>query len=664
MQTIRAIAITVLLLILGLAVRPFPVAASEPFCAVGQEPQFGLGFADLKFRLGDRMGEPLECEHTDPTNGDALQTTTTGLAFYRSSTNVPMFTDGWKHWALTSYGLMFWEGTSVDPPGDLFPVGGVSTATSAGGPTLSPKQLVARNEDAILRVVVPEGCASALLVTADGYAVTNEHVVTSNSSIEVWLRDGRQMLVPVLATDEENDLALFKLPGAGYASVIFGRSADLALGSEVALLGHPVTLERATTGCSTEPTVSTGILSSRVSQFGLGWLQTDASMNPGVSGGGAFNFAAALVGIPTWVLIQSFAENVGYLIPSDRAIPIVDNWIKAHRAGVLPTPPAATAVAVRERGAVRAWELVTGQVAGSEVERWTYDGVAGELVIVDAWAIDTFLRFYGPDGTLLDEDDDSGPTFLSSRIRYLLGTSGTYSIEVSAVGGDQGDYSLAVLPPETRHRGPVELDQKVNAAIGQGGVDLWTFGGETGQAISIDARGFDTRLRVYGPDGRFLHENNDGLPEFGSRISILPMLAGAYTIEVTGVFGDSGGYELLLAATLMRDRGTISGPGDEVKGTVAGGEVELWEFQGREGFHVRLETWGFDTVLALYGPDMQLLAEDDNSAAGAGSFVRQLLQETGTYRVVISGLGDQDGDYTLVYTGAGAGLPPVISPGI
>jgi hypothetical protein len=73
--------------------------AAAPHCAPGQEPQFVLGFAFMKSQLGDVMGEPLECEHPNPDNGDSLQQTATGLAFYRLATNTPTFTDGWNHWA-------------------------------------------------------------------------------------------------------------------------------------------------------------------------------------------------------------------------------------------------------------------------------------------------------------------------------------------------------------------------------------------------------------------------------------------------------------------------------------------------------------------------------------------------------------------------------------
>ena len=96
---------------------PTPTSTAAPFCAPGQEPEFVFGFAFLKSLLGDIMGEPLECEHANPENGDTLQQTTTGLSFYRKSTNTPTFTDGWNHWAWTIDGLVTWTGDAIDPPG-------------------------------------------------------------------------------------------------------------------------------------------------------------------------------------------------------------------------------------------------------------------------------------------------------------------------------------------------------------------------------------------------------------------------------------------------------------------------------------------------------------------------------------------------------------------
>lgn len=92
-------------------------AESVPFCRAGESPHFVFGFADLQRQLGSTMGDPTECEHSNADNGDTLQATSSGLAFYRKGTNTPTFTDGSAHWALTNQGLVSWSGGDVDPPG-------------------------------------------------------------------------------------------------------------------------------------------------------------------------------------------------------------------------------------------------------------------------------------------------------------------------------------------------------------------------------------------------------------------------------------------------------------------------------------------------------------------------------------------------------------------
>jgi hypothetical protein len=94
-----------------------PPATPTPYCQPGQTPRFVFGLAELHRRLGDTMGDPVECEHVDAASGDTHQHTTRGLAYYRQSTNTPSFTTGSEHWALTDHGLAHWQGESVDPPG-------------------------------------------------------------------------------------------------------------------------------------------------------------------------------------------------------------------------------------------------------------------------------------------------------------------------------------------------------------------------------------------------------------------------------------------------------------------------------------------------------------------------------------------------------------------
>lgn len=78
---------------------------------------YQAGFAALKAAVGDPMGDPVTCEYPDPSGtGDVEQRTTTGLAFWRKSTNTPTFTNGSEHWGLTASGLVTWAGSSIDPP--------------------------------------------------------------------------------------------------------------------------------------------------------------------------------------------------------------------------------------------------------------------------------------------------------------------------------------------------------------------------------------------------------------------------------------------------------------------------------------------------------------------------------------------------------------------
>jgi hypothetical protein len=98
---------------------PSQPAAPPPaaYCAVGETPTFAPAFTNLAQQLGSAIGTPTECSHVDPSSGDTLQATGTGLAYARASAgNTPIFTNGQSHVALTGQGLMGWDGPSVDGP--------------------------------------------------------------------------------------------------------------------------------------------------------------------------------------------------------------------------------------------------------------------------------------------------------------------------------------------------------------------------------------------------------------------------------------------------------------------------------------------------------------------------------------------------------------------
>lgn len=90
-------------------------ATPELTCTPGA-PRFVHGAATLKSVLGQRMGDPLECERVVDASGDTEQRTTAGLVYYRAGTNAIVFTNGWDHFAVAANGAVHWTGNELDPP--------------------------------------------------------------------------------------------------------------------------------------------------------------------------------------------------------------------------------------------------------------------------------------------------------------------------------------------------------------------------------------------------------------------------------------------------------------------------------------------------------------------------------------------------------------------
>jgi hypothetical protein len=112
------------------------LAQLAPFCQASEAPTFAMPLAALQGALGPAMGAPVECAHVDPTSGDLVQQTSTGLAYVRAGTGLPTFTDGASHWALTPMGLLAWDTGALDPPAGLIPVGVPGVPGAPGAPGL------------------------------------------------------------------------------------------------------------------------------------------------------------------------------------------------------------------------------------------------------------------------------------------------------------------------------------------------------------------------------------------------------------------------------------------------------------------------------------------------------------------------------------------------
>lgn len=157
------------------------------------------------------------------------------------------------------------------------------------------------------------GFGSGVIISKDGYIITNNHVVENANEVSVSLNDNREFTAEVVGTDSQSDLALLKIEGEGFPYLTFGNSDALQVGEWVLAVGNPFNLTS---------TVTAGIVSAKnrgnVMGGGLqSFIQVDAAVNPGNSGGALVNTRGELVGINTAIYSQT-GNFAGYAF----AIPI------------------------------------------------------------------------------------------------------------------------------------------------------------------------------------------------------------------------------------------------------------------------------------------------------------------------------------------------------
>ena len=151
---------------------------------------------------------------------------------------------------------------------------------------------------------------SGVIVSADGYIMTNNHVVDGATDVEVSLMDKRQFKAKVVGTDPRTDIAVLKIPATGLASVTIGSSAKMKVGDIVLAIGDPFGIgETATMGIVS----ATGRRSLDIEGPGgyEDFIQTDASINPGNSGGALVNTHGELIGINTAIISNGGGGNQG-----------------------------------------------------------------------------------------------------------------------------------------------------------------------------------------------------------------------------------------------------------------------------------------------------------------------------------------------------------------
>ena len=181
------------------------------------------------------------------------------------------------------------------------------------------------------RVQTPkkEATGSGVIISPDGYIVTNNHVVNGADELTVTLNDNREYSARIIGTDPNTDLALIKVNGKNLPTLPIGDSDNLKVGEWVLAVGNPYNLSS---------TVTAGIVSAKARSMGgegsngpqiSSFIQTDAAINPGNSGGALVNAKGELVGINAMLYSQTGSySGYGFAIPTTIMVKVVDDLKK------------------------------------------------------------------------------------------------------------------------------------------------------------------------------------------------------------------------------------------------------------------------------------------------------------------------------------------------
>ncbi len=210
-------------------------------------------------------------------------------------------------------------------------------ATAASGDSLTIAQIAEKVGPSVVEVTtggvqtngiftqyVTEGAGSGVIISEDGYILTNNHVVEGQSTVKVTTSDKKEYDATIVGTDEKTDIAVLKIDASGLTPAVIGDSDSLVVGETAVAVGNPL----GTLG----GTVTDGIISAldrevTVNNQTMTLLQMSAAVSPGNSGGGLFNEKGELIGIVNAKSGGSDVEGIGFAVPINTAMEVAEELI-------------------------------------------------------------------------------------------------------------------------------------------------------------------------------------------------------------------------------------------------------------------------------------------------------------------------------------------------
>ena len=202
----------------------------------------------------------------------------------------------------------------------------------AAGEAESLADMVARLSPSVVGIATrqngQQGIGSGVIVSADGYILTNHHVAAEGAEVTLIFADGTKELASAVWSSQALDLAIVKAKGDSYPAAAMGSVEDVRVGEQVVAIGTPLALQfqhTVTGGIVSALNRTLQVPSGRSTAFMEQLIQTDVAINPGNSGGPLLNQRGEVIGIVT-VRVEE-AAGIGFAIPIDIARPIVEHFL-------------------------------------------------------------------------------------------------------------------------------------------------------------------------------------------------------------------------------------------------------------------------------------------------------------------------------------------------
>jgi serine protease Do len=299
---------------------------------------------------------------------------------------------------------------------------GIPMPNMPGNPKQAPRQNRPQHEEE-----QPRGVGSGFILTADGFIMTNAHVVDGADEVLVTLTDKREFKAKIIGADKRSDVAVVKIEAVGLPAVKVGDVGRLRVGEWVMAIGSPFGLENS---------VTAGIVSAKQRDTGdyLPFIQTDVAINPGNSGGPLINMRGEVVGINSQIYSRSGGfMGISFAIPMDEAVRVSDQLRSSGRVS-----RGRIGVQIEQVSKDVAESLGLGKAAGAMV-RAVEPGLPAEKAGVEAG--DIITRF---DGKTIEKSSDlprmvggTKPGTKSTLTVFRRGAYKDLSISIAEVEADK-----------------------------------------------------------------------------------------------------------------------------------------------------------------------------------------------------------------------------------